>query len=458
MKFLEKLRQEGNLKKKNETLLIPAVEQLQPLRGIEPEWVADHAPKDPQEPLRKALTERRKKQSQTARNEGELLRDWERSAQILGGRSLSNESGTYIHRLEPCVQPYPDLKANDRNLSSRISGLVSLLQGGQSVSELSQVVFLDTETTGLSGGTGTYAFLIGIGFWNGSVFTVEQFFMRDFHEEPALLQALEERLKTARVLITFNGKSFDIPLLKSRFILTRRAWPLVSVLHVDLLFPARRIWKLRLGDCRLGNLEKEILGDERPEDVAGNLIPQIYFNYTRSGNPVGIRKILSHNFRDLVALARLTLKVSEILHGKKKTALFPEELFSVGSYFNQLGEREAAMDWNQAALSFPLQKELRLAAMKNLAKSYRSRRLFSQAVELWNSLIEESASFQEGVYESLSVHYEHREKDLAKALDLTEQAIQQVSRETSRVRWKSRRERLLRKLGREASLLNLTTK
>ena len=449
MKFLEKLRQEENLKKKNETRLNPSVDRLQPLMGTEPEWVSSQAPRDPQEILRKALAKRRKKQPETTRPVDELLPDRERSASILGGRSLSNELGSYIYRLEQCAQSCLDLKVSSRNLISKISGLVSWLQGGQTVSELGQVVFLDTETTGLSGGTGTYAFLVGIGSWDGSAFIVEQFFMRDFHEEPALLQALEERLKSARVLITFNGKSFDIPLLKSRFTLTRRTWPLDSVFHVDLLFPARRIWKLRLGDCRLGNLEKEILGDERPEDVAGNLIPQIYFNYTRSGNPAGIRKILKHNFRDIVTLARLTLKVSEILYGKEKTALFPEELFSVGSYFNQLGEREAAMDWNQAALSFPLQRDLRLAAMKTLATSYRSRRLFSQAVELWNSLIEESASFHEEAYESLSVHYEHREKNLAKALELTEQAIPQVGRETSRVRWMCRRDRLLRKIQKE---------
>jgi uncharacterized protein len=446
MNFLEKLRQEEDLKKKNETRLNSSVERLQSLVGTELEWISSHAPTDPQELLRKAIAKRSKKQPETSRNVGESLPDWERSASILGGRSLSNEFGSYVYRLEQCIRSCHDLKASHQNLISKISGLVSLLRGGQTVSELGQVVFLDTETTGLSGGTGTYAFLIGIGSWDGSLFTVEQFFMRDFHEEPALLQALEERLKPARVLITFNGKSFDIPLLRSRFTLTQRAWPLTSVFHVDLLFPARRIWKLRLGDCRLGNLEKEILGDDRPEDVAGNLIPQIYFNYTRSGNPAGIRKILKHNFRDIVTLARLTMKVSEILHGKKKTALFPEELFSVGSYFNQLGEREAAMDWNQSALNFPLQRDLRLAAMKSLATSYRSRRLFSQAVELWNSLIEESASFHEEAYESLSVHYEHREKNLAKALELTEQALQQVSREASRVRWMCRRARLLRKI------------
>ena len=114
-----------------------------------------------------------------------------------GGRSLSNESGSFVYRLEQSGRSCHDFKASNKNLISKISGLVSLLQGGQAVSELGQVVFLDTETTGLSGGTGTYAFLIGIGSWDGALFTVEQFFMRDFHEEPALLHALEERLRRA---------------------------------------------------------------------------------------------------------------------------------------------------------------------------------------------------------------------------------------------------------------------
>jgi len=449
MNFREKLRQEEILKKNNETRLNPSVQQVHPLIGTEQERLSNNAPGEPEALLRKALARRRKGQPETIRNEGELVPDRDRSASILGGRSLTNEFGSYVYRMEQNIQSCHDLRQSNGKLFSKIDGLVTLLQGEEVVCELGQIVFLDTETTGLSGGTGTYAFLVGIGFWDGSTFAVEQFLMRDFHEEPALLHALEERLKPVRVLITFNGKSFDIPLLKSRFTLARRAWPLASVSHVDLLFPARRIWKLRLRDCRLGNLEKEILGDERPDDVAGSLIPQIYFNYARSGNPAGIRKILEHNSRDIVTLARLTMKVSEILHGKEKAALSPEELFSVGSYFNQLGEREAAVAWNQAALSFPLQMDLRWAAMKILAASYKSRGLFSQAVELWTTLIEASASFHEEAYESLSVHFEHREKNLAKALQLTEQAIRQVRRENSRIRWMHRRDRLLRKLQKE---------
>jgi uncharacterized protein YprB with RNaseH-like and TPR domain len=452
MNFRDKLRQEEILKKKNETQLNLLVPGSQPLIRTEAEWISSNGLRTPEELLRKALAKRPKRQSETTKNADELLPDRDRSASILGGRSLSNDFGSCVYRIEQSGPSCHDLKASHADLVSKITGLVFLLQKETSLSELGQVVFLDTETTGLSGGTGTYAFLVGIGSWNGSIFAVEQFFMRDFHEEPALLHALEERLKPVQLLITFNGKSFDIPLLKSRFTLARRAWPLVSASHLDLLFPARRIWKLRLGDCRLGNLEKEILGDARTEDVAGNLIPQIYFNYVRSGNPVGIRKILEHNSRDIVSLAKLTLKVSEILHGKERATLFPEDLYSVGNYFNQLGERETATAWNQAALRFPLQMDLRLGAMKNLAASYKSRRLFLQAVELWNTLIEESASFQEEAYESLSIHYEHREKNLAKALLLTEKAISQVRRETARIRWMRRRDRLLRKIQKEPGL------
>ena len=452
MNFLEKLRQEEILKKQNETRLSSSARRLPPGVAPEPEWISRNASEDAEEPLRKALAKRRKRKLGTKMDSGEMLPNQDHGASLLGGRIESNEFGSYVYRRERNVPSYRDLKGSSANAFSKIAGLVSLLHGVEAIGESNEVVFLDTETTGLSGGTGTYAFLVGIGYWDGSAFAVEQFLMRDFHEEPAMLGALEERLKPVRVLITFNGKSFDIPLLKSRFTMARRVWPLAPVLHLDLLFPARRIWKLRLGDCRLGNLEKEILGDKRPDDVAGNLIPQIYFDSIRSGNPAGIRKILEHNSRDIITLARLTLKVSEILHGKQKTNLFPEELFSVGNYFNQLGELESALSWNQAALSFPLQMDLRLAAMKNLAASYKSRRLYSQAVELWNTMIEESAAFHEEAYEGLSVHYEHREQNLAKALELTHQAIRHVRRETALARWNRRRERLLRKIRKRPGL------
>src|SRR5256886_3436399 len=149
-------------------------------------------------------------------------------------------------------------------------------------------LFLDTETTGLAGGTGTYAFLIGLAWWDAGGLQVEQFFMRDFAEEHSLLQELSRRLKERPVLVTFNGKSFDWPLLENRFAMTRSVAVPKLAAHLDLLHPARALWKLRLGSVRLVELERHVLdaprlGWHRENDVSSALIPQFYFDYLRGG-------------------------------------------------------------------------------------------------------------------------------------------------------------------------------
>src|SRR5207244_1203515 len=178
----------------------------------------------------------------------------------LGGEIRNTAAGSFLY-----FSNQSEGRSEERNESFSSSGeqvlsLARLLIGSEIDFEPFQIAFLDTETTGVSGGSGTYVFLVGVGSWNASGFCVEQFFMRDFHEEMALLLALHERLKDVRLLVTFNGKSFDLPLLDSRYVIARLDRPLARVTHLDLLYPARRLWKLRLGDCSLMNLEKRLLG------------------------------------------------------------------------------------------------------------------------------------------------------------------------------------------------------
>ena len=142
--------------------------------------------------------------------------------------------------------------------------------------------FLDTETTGLAGGTGTYAFLVGVGSIEASGFRLRQFFMRDYGEEASLLSRLDEYLAPFDVLITYNGKAYDQPLLETRFRMVRARHPFERMEHLDLLFGARRLWKLRLESCRLVDLENRILGVERQGDLPGEMIPYIYFDFLRT--------------------------------------------------------------------------------------------------------------------------------------------------------------------------------
>src|SRR5438067_5043793 len=167
-----------------------------------------------------------------------------------------------------------------------------------------RLLFLDTETTGLAGGTGTYAFLVGAGWIEGDAFVVTQHFMRDLDEEPALLAALAPLLERAGGVVTFNGSGFDLPLLETRFVLARRRWPALLP-HLDLLRPARRVFTVRCADCRLTTLEREVLGLEREDDVPGALIPALYFDFLRSRRAAPLARVFDHNRHDVLSLVAL---------------------------------------------------------------------------------------------------------------------------------------------------------
>ena len=174
--------------------------------------------------------------------------------------------------------------------------------------------FLDTETTGLQGGAGTYAFLIGVGRFDGEEFQLAQFFMRDPVEEPAQLSALEEFIAPCDALVTFNGKAFDLPLLWSRYIVQGWRPPFAETAHVDLLHLARRLWRDRLPNRSLGSLEVEILGAARTnEDVPGWQIPQMYFDYLRSGDARPLKSVFYHNAVDVVSMAALFNHMAAVL-------------------------------------------------------------------------------------------------------------------------------------------------
>jgi len=192
-----------------------------------------------------------------------------------------------------------------------------------------RLLYLDTETTGLSGGTGTYAFLVGVGFFDGGTFEVRQYFMRDLDEEPALLAALDPLLREMDGLVTYNGTGFDLPLLETRFVLARRRWP-EAVFHLDLLPAARRLWSSRLPDCRLGTVEQHALGFAREWDLPGALIPSVYFEYLRRKMPGELPRVFEHNRHDILSLAALAGWVSDAVARAPGPELGAEELAGLG--------------------------------------------------------------------------------------------------------------------------------
>src|SRR6266853_2506604 len=208
-------------------------------------------------------------------------------------------------------------------------------------------LFLDTETTGLAGGTGTYAFLTGIAWWDSGGLQVEQFFMRDFADEHSVLYELAERIAERPVLVTFNGKTFDWPLLESRFTMTRRIAPPKLAAHLDLLHPARALWRLRLGSVRLVELEREVLdarrlGWRREDDVASALIPQFYFDYLRGGSATPLAGVVRHNQLDLRGLAALFGKINSMLAEQELEEADGRDLFGLSRFLYRRGEAPRA--------------------------------------------------------------------------------------------------------------------
>ena len=315
-------------------------------------------------------------------------------------------------------------------------------------------LFLDTETTGLAGGTGTYAFLVGLAWWDSGGLQIEQLFLRDFSEEYSLLHELAARVAERPVLVTFNGKTFDWPLLESRFTMTRAIKPPKLAAHLDLLHPARALWKLRLGSVRLIDLEREVLGAEqlglhRFGDVASALIPQYYFDYLRGGSPDPLAGVVKHNQMDLRGLAALFGKINSLLDDRG--SLDTEEsldLFGLSRFLERRGERERAQSACSRALHVGLPAELRPQAKRELALRAKRQGDWKQAAEIWQEL---AGDRQDGVEacEQLAMHYERQCKDFARALEFAELALMKIERQgwTSRdPLWHARRARRQEKL------------
>jgi uncharacterized protein YprB with RNaseH-like and TPR domain len=300
-------------------------------------------------------------------------------------------------------------------------------------------LFLDTETTGLAGGTGTYAFLVGLAWWNSGGLQVEQLFLRDFSEEHSLLHALAARVAERPVLVTFNGKTFDWPLLENRFTMTRAIRAPRLAAHLDLLHPARALWKLRLGSVRLMDLERHVLDAEhlglhRHGDVASALIPQYYFDYLRGGVPDPLAGVVKHNQMDLRGLAALFGKMNSLL--SEQSALEEHEsldLFGLSRFLERRGERERAHSACTKALDAGLPAEFRLLAKRQLALLAKRDAHWERAVALWQEMAGDSRDGVEAC-EQLAVYYERHAKDLDRALEFAQLAVMKLERQN----WSSR--------------------
>jgi len=209
-------------------------------------------------------------------------------------------------------------------------------------------LFLDTETTGLSGGAGTVAFLVGVGFLEGNSFVIEQYLMRDYSDEPELIDRLAERMDKFDCVCTFNGRTFDMPLLEARFTMCRMRHRWRELENLDLLHPARRLWKLRLGSCRLSRLEEFVLGMERVDDLPGSEVPQRYFDFLKTGDMGLLEDIIRHNKQDIASLATLLVQLCGAYAAPERLRDC-KDLFSAGKALEKQGELGVARELYQVS-------------------------------------------------------------------------------------------------------------
>lgn len=282
--------------------------------------------------------------------------------------------------------------------------------------DVRRTLFLDTETTGLRG-AGTVAFLVGLGWLDGDDFVVRQLLMRDYPEEVSLLEETAAVLERLDSIVTFNGKSFDVPLLRDRFVMARLRDRWREQPHLDLLHAARRTWKLRLGTCTLGNLEAAELGIHREGDLPGAEVPERFFAFLKTGDASLLDDVLRHNAQDIQTLYVLLGRLAGI-YGAPEAQTSMLDVLSVGRALERAGEGERARRCFQVASVSTLSGQARL----HLARSYRRERDYAQAAAAYRGMISQGEADVE-VYKALAILLERYLQDIPGALAVTEQAL-----------------------------------
>ncbi|HNV03415.1 MAG TPA: ribonuclease H-like domain-containing protein [Vicinamibacterales bacterium] len=376
----------------------------------------------------------------------------------LHGRRRVAEYGEMLAR---CMPGLAVLAADDRAAAPREPRRERLQwDGGARLAESRRragapsggpLLFFDLETTGLSGGAGTLAFLAGCGSFDQDGFHTRQLFLSGCENERELLDRLAGMAGRCGGLVTFNGRAFDVPLIETRYAFHRLESPFSGLPHFDLLHPARRLWRRRglpgpshrdrraggrpgdAASCALGALEEAILGLARLDDVPGAEIPSRYFGYLRTGDLGPLEPVFEHNRLDLLSLAALTAIAAQLaVEGPSGTAS-PHEALAMGRIYQQLGredEADACFSRASGLGGAPWEADavdagVRADALRALARGRRRRRRYAEAADAWERLLASGASlaFAQEAREALAIHHEHRARNLAAARELAVRAL-----------------------------------
>lgn len=334
------------------------------------------------------------------------------------------------------------------------------------------MLFLDLETTGLAGGAGTYAFLVGCAWFDGGVLRIRQYFLSTFSAERALLAAVAEAACQSGTLVTYNGKTFDLPLLDTRFLMHRLEAPFASRPHVDMLHPARRLWRGEddeaagtTSSCKLSLLEETLLGHVREGDVPGFEIPSRYFHYVRTGDARPLEPVLEHNRLDLLSLACVTARAACLLEGGPAQASTGRETYGLGRLYERAGRavdaracyaRAGGLDEGQGALA-RVDWLTKAEALRAYALLARRERRFEDAAMAWEgilSLRRSPVAITQQAIDALAVHQEHRLGDARAARTLAMRSMALTGSPSRRLAVAHRLARLNRKLGEGSDLFD----
>ncbi len=321
------------------------------------------------------------------------------------------------------------------DLMGKSSVLSLLLSTANQSIELNKLLFFDTETTGLGSGAGNVSFMIGMGFYTQEEFIVEQLFIRNPGEERAMLHYLQDKFQHYTHLVTYNGKSFDWPIILNRYVIHRLALKKQLFQHLDLLYPSRSLWKYTLPSCRLGIIEEQILGIKRLEDVPGSLAPTLYFQYLAEGDPKIIEPVFLHNETDILSLAGLAVHLSAVLLGEMNyETLSTEEVFRLGLWLDKIGNDGAERAF-EYIMNLPSEKKR--SYLVPLAAVYKKKRNYARAVQLWHLHIDNAQNvpfMSPEPFIELSMYYEHHKKDIQSAATYAQEAMERAKRRNSHLR------------------------
>jgi uncharacterized protein len=366
--------------------------------------------------------------------------DIDRVADVLGGRVVTNGYGRalVIDRRYESDRFHGRLRIGDCEV--RDSDGLRLLDPGLPSPDGTgaRTLFIDLETTGLSGGAGTVAFLVGCGWFDLGAFQVRQFLLTSYSAERALLSAVAECLDATSLLVSYNGKTFDVPVMETRWMFHRMPMPLESVRHFDMLHPARRLWRTRAtgdeedqGGCRLATLERLLCDVNRVGDVPGLEIPARYFRFLRSGDARPLEPVLEHNRIDLVSLAAVTAQALRLVEEGIERCRDAAEALALGKVFERAGSMDRALlCFERAAADEGSAIDVRAEAIYRTALRLRRERRFDEAAAAWRRLLGVKqgrfgrrstllAPLRQFAVEALAIHHEHRERDYEGAKELT---------------------------------------